>query len=64
MYWSETDNCYIAEVPELPRCMSDGKTPTEAIQNTQEVIGIWLETAKEDGWDILELTFNLAIVSM
>lgn len=24
----------------------------EAIQNTQEVIGIWLETAKEDGWNI------------
>ena len=42
MYWSEPDDCYVTEVLELPGCMSDGKTPMEAIQNTQEVIGIWL----------------------
>ena len=34
LYWSEIDNCYVTEVPELPGCMSDGKNPTEAIQNT------------------------------
>jgi len=44
--------------------MSDGKTPMEAIQNTQEVIGIWLETAQEDGWNIPKPTFNHALVSM
>lgn len=44
--------------------MSDGKTPTEAIQNTQEVIGVWLETAKEDGWNIPKPTFNKAVVSL
>ena len=52
MYWSNEDNCYVTEVPELPGCMSDGKTPTEAIQNTQEVIRVWIETAKEDGEEI------------
>lgn len=26
VWWSEKDRAYIAEVPELPRCMSDGKT--------------------------------------
>ena len=64
MYWSEPDNCYVTEVPELPGCMSDGKTPMEAIQNTQEVIGIWLETAQEDGWNIPKPTFNHSLVSM
>ena len=34
--------------------MSDGKTPTEAIQNTQEVIKMWIETALEDGREIPE----------
>jgi predicted RNase H-like HicB family nuclease len=33
VYWSETDNVYIAEVPELAGCMADGKTYTEAVQN-------------------------------
>lgn len=64
MYWSEPDNCYVTEVPELPGCMSDGSTPMEAICNTQEVIGIWLETAKEDGWNIPEPIFNHALVNM
>lgn len=52
MYWSNEDNCYVTEVPELPGCMSDGNTPTEAMQNTQEIIKIWIETALEDGKEI------------
>ncbi len=54
LYWSEIDNCYVTEVPELAGCMADGKTPTEAIQNTQEVIKMWIETALEDGREIPE----------
>jgi len=64
MYWSEIDNCYITEVPELPGCMSDGETPTEAVQNTQEVIKIWLECAKEDGKEIPEPIFNHSLVGI
>lgn len=52
MYWSDNDNCYITEVPELPGCMSDGKIPTEAIQNTQEIIKMWIESALEDGQEV------------
>ena len=52
MYWSNDDNCYVTEVPELPGCMSDGKTQIEAIQNTQEVIKAWIESALEDGEEI------------
>ena len=54
MYWSNEDNCYVTEVPELPGCMSDGKTPIEAIQNTQEIIKLWIETALEDGEEVPE----------
>lgn len=52
MYWSDNDNCYITEVPELPGCMSDGKIPTEAIQNTQEIIKMCIESALEDGQEV------------
>ncbi len=54
MYWSKEDDCYITEVSELPGCMSDGKTPVEAMENTQVIISEWLEYAKERGQEIPE----------
>ena len=46
IYWSENDNSFVAEVPELPGCMADGKTYSEALNNTEIVIAEWIETAK------------------
>jgi len=46
IYWSNQDNAFIAEAPELKGCMADGKSYMEAIENIQIVIGEWLETAK------------------
>lgn len=47
IYWSEADEAFIAEVPELPGCMADGKTYQKAISNAEVVIQEWIETAKE-----------------
>ena len=52
LYWSKDDEAFIAEVPELPGCMADGKTRREAIENAERVIHEWIEIAKEDGEDI------------
>lgn len=49
IYWSNEDNTFIAEVPELPGCMSDGKTYLEAVVNAEQVIAEWVATAKELG---------------
>jgi predicted RNase H-like HicB family nuclease len=46
IYWSEEDNLFIAEVPELPGCMADGKSHSEALNNAETVIDEWIETAK------------------
>ena len=54
IYWSADDNAFIAEVPELPGCMSDGKTYQEAVTNAEVIIGEWLETARELGRQIPE----------
>ena len=43
------DDAFIAEVPELPGCMADGKTYQETVANTETVIEEWLEAAKELG---------------
>jgi predicted RNase H-like HicB family nuclease len=54
IYWSKEDDSFIAEVPELPGCMADGKSYDEAISNVQVVMAEWIETAKSLGRDIPE----------
>jgi len=43
--WSDEDQAFIAEVPELAGCMADGPTYMAALQNAEVVIQEWLETA-------------------
>jgi predicted RNase H-like HicB family nuclease len=52
LYWSEDDQAFIAEVPELPGCAADGPTYQEALANVEVVVHEWIETAKELGRDI------------
>ena len=49
IYWSEEDETFIAEVPELPGCAADGPTYKEALANVEVVIQEWIDTAKELG---------------
>lgn len=49
IYWSEEDNCFLVEVPELPGCMADGQTYQDAVANVEVVIKEWIETANELG---------------
>ena len=52
IFWSEVDNAFIAEMPELAGCMADGSSYEEAIANAQIVINQWIETAIAIGRDI------------
>jgi len=54
IYWSEEDEAFIVEVPELPGCMADGATYQEALANAEVVIQEWIETAQELGRHIPE----------
>jgi predicted RNase H-like HicB family nuclease len=54
IYWSEEDQSFIVEVPELPGCMADGKTYEEAVSNSKQIIEEWIETARELGRPIPE----------
>lgn len=49
IFWSSEDDAFVAEVPELPGCMADGKTYHEALSNAEQIIQEWIETAKEIG---------------
>lgn len=47
IFWSEEDQLYLAEVPELEGCLTHGKTPTEAARHAEEAIASWIQTAKK-----------------
>ena len=49
LFWSEEDQAFIAEVPELPGCMADGASYAEAVANAEKVIHEWIQTAQEMG---------------
>jgi predicted RNase H-like HicB family nuclease len=49
IYWSEADAAYIAEMPELPGCMADGPSMSEALAAVKQVAREWIETAQELG---------------
>lgn len=54
IYWSEEDQSFIADVPELPGCMAHGASPDKALSNVQEAIQLWVDTAYEFGDPIPE----------
>jgi predicted RNase H-like HicB family nuclease len=45
---------WLAEVPDLPGCMSDGHAPAAAADAVQDAIACWIEAAKEDGRPVPE----------
>jgi predicted RNase H-like HicB family nuclease len=52
--WSEEDQTFVAEVPELPECAAHGATQESASSNAQDAIRLWIDTAKEFGDPIPE----------
>jgi len=49
LYWSDEDEVYVAEVPELPGCMAHGETLDAALQSVRNAITLWVQTAQEFG---------------
>ena len=54
IFWSEEDNAFVADVPELPGCMAHGDTYEDALASAKEAIDLWLSTAREFGDPIPE----------
>ena len=49
IYWSEEDQVFIAEVPELPGCMAHGDTHEMSLNNAKDALRLWIDTALEYG---------------
>lgn len=52
IFWSEEDQAFIAELPELSGCMADGKTHRGALKNVERVAKEWIAVARELGREI------------
>jgi len=49
VFWSDEDEAFIADVPDLRYCSAHGETPEEAVREAMIARRLWLETAREDG---------------
>jgi predicted RNase H-like HicB family nuclease len=56
IYWSEDDQSFVVEVPELPGCMADGETYEAAVANARQVIDEWLDTARDSAREMAEVS--------
>jgi len=54
IYWSDEDNAFIVEVPELSGCMADGRTYQDVVTNAERIIQEWIALAEELGRPIPE----------
>jgi predicted RNase H-like HicB family nuclease len=54
IYWSDEDEAFIAEAPQLPGCMAHGISQEAALANAQDAIRLWIDTAREFGDPIPE----------
>lgn len=52
IFYSEADEGYIADIPDLESCSAFGETPDEALQEVQQAKKLWLETARAKGKSI------------
>lgn len=59
--WSDEDQAFLVDVPDLPGCKADGKTVVDAVKNANIVIDEWIEYAKEDGIAIPKPTKKLYV---
>lgn len=54
LYWSDEDQVFIAEAPELPGCAALGKSRELALKHATQAIRLWIDTAREFGDPIPE----------
>ena len=54
IYWSQIDEAFIAEVPQLPGCAADGPTPAAALAEVEVIAREWIETARDLGRPVSE----------
>ena len=61
LFWSDEDDLWIADVPDLPGCITHGSTRAETLANAAEAIEGWIETARDTGLEVPKPRYRPAI---
>ncbi|PKP65651.1 MAG: hypothetical protein CVT85_05155 [Alphaproteobacteria bacterium HGW-Alphaproteobacteria-7] len=61
VFWSQRDECWVADVPDLKSCSAFGDTPEEAIAEARLAVDAWLESARAGNLAIPEARYRPAI---
>ena len=61
VFYSEEDECYVADIPDLQFCSAFGDTPEEAVAEVRIAMAAWLEVAKAEGKPIPQPRYRPAI---
>ena len=61
LFWSDEDDLWIADVPDLKYCSSHGDSPEQAVANIRDAIEGWLAVARDSGFPIPEPRYRPAI---
>jgi predicted RNase H-like HicB family nuclease len=61
IFYSEEDDGYIADIPDLEACSAFGETPAQALDEVEKAKAVWLETAKAEGKPIPRPRYKPAI---
>ena len=61
IYPDPEDGGWVAEVPSLPGCISQGETKEEVIENVRDAIQTWIEGAQSVGMKVPEETFDVQL---
>ncbi len=49
IFWSDADDAFVAEIPELPGCVAHGDTQSSALTSVRKAMRLWIDTAREFG---------------
>jgi predicted RNase H-like HicB family nuclease len=63
VFWSDDDDCYVADIPDLKFCSAFGDTPERAVAEVMIARSLWLESARESGQQVPEPRYRPAIYS-
>lgn len=61
VFYSEEDQCYVADIPDLQYCSAFGGTPEEALSEVRTAMKAWVEAAREAGKPVPEPRYRPAI---
>ena len=64
IFFSQEDEGYIADIPDLAMCSAFGRTPAEALAEVETAKKVWLEAARAEGKPIPEPTYRPVIYQL